>query len=294
VDQVVLYRTADRSAVIGRELSRTDAASFAIAGGDIVMVPAAGSLLRPLGRQAVLVRLEGEVERPGNYFVSPGTRLGDVLREAGGLTSEAFVFGTRFERASVKVQQKGAFVEAINQLELTLASAPLTSSGLNPGEESRQLAAAQAVLARLREAEPDGRLVLDLRPESRTLPEDVLLENSDRIVVPPRPSAVGVFGAVYQPASFLIQSNGSQIADYLDRAGGPLRSADRGRLFVIRANGEIITRNKGALQARAVPGDVVFMPVKAQGASLLAKLRDISTIVFQIGITGAAVAAILR
>jgi protein involved in polysaccharide export with SLBB domain len=38
-------------------------------------------------RQAVLVRLEGEVNHPGNYFVAPGTPLSQVLEQAGGLTS---------------------------------------------------------------------------------------------------------------------------------------------------------------------------------------------------------------
>jgi protein involved in polysaccharide export with SLBB domain len=103
-----------------------------------------------------------------------------------------------------------------------------------------------------------------------------------------------VFGAVYRPASFLIGQDGERIRDYVARAGGPIRAADRGQIFVVRANGDVLTRKAGALDARALPGDLVFMPVRTQGNSLLAKLRDISTIAFQFGITAAALAVLIR
>jgi len=294
LDRFLLYRTADLEGEIGRELSRATAARTPVVGGDILTVLSAGSLQRPLSQQAVLVRLEGEVVRPGNYFVPPGTPLAQVVERAGGLTANAYVFGTRLERQSVRQQQRAGFLEAVDQLEVSLASAPLNSVGLNPGEEARQLAAAQAVLEKLRTVTPDGRLVLPLQPQSQSLPGDLILENSDRIVVPPRPSAVGVFGAVYRPASFLIGQDGERIRDYVARAGGPIRAADRGQIFVVRANGDVLTRKAGALDARALPGDLVFMPVRTQGNSLLAKLRDISTIAFQFGITAAALAVLIR
>ena len=56
------------------------------------------------------VRIEGEVNKPGNYFVAPGTSLETVLGLAGGLTSNAFLFGTRVERASVRQQQREGFL----------------------------------------------------------------------------------------------------------------------------------------------------------------------------------------
>ena len=293
--RLVLFRTRDSETLIGREIARRDAAQEAAVGGDIVSVLASGSLLQPQSRQAVLVRLEGEVARPGSYLVKPGSSLGAVLEQAGGLTDQAFPFGARLERLSVKLQQRAGFREAVDQLELSLVATPLTSESLNEGEQARALASAKAVLDRLRSADPDGRLVMDITAAAASLPGNLTLENNDRLVVPPRPSAVGVFGAVYRPASFLLLGNeGLRVRDYVVRAGGPIRAADTRRLFVVRANGEVLTHKMGALDAPAMPGDVIFMPVKTQNNNLWARIRDISTIIFQLGITTAALVAITR
>jgi hypothetical protein len=196
---------------------------------------------------------------------------------------------------SVKLQQRAGFREAVDQLELSLVATPLTSESLNEGEQARALASAKAVLDRLRSADPDGRLVMDITAAAASLPGNLTLENNDRLVVPPRPSAVGVFGAVYRPASFLLLGNeGLRVRDYVVRAGGPIRAADTRRLFVVRANGEVLTHKMGALDAPALPGDVIFMPVKTQNNNLWARIRDISTIIFQLGITTAALVAITR
>ncbi len=70
-----------------------------------------------------------------------------------------------------------------------------------------ELASARQVLERLRTAEPDGRVVMPIHPAAYALPATVLLENNDSINVPVRPSTVGVFGAVYRPASFLLDGD---------------------------------------------------------------------------------------
>lgn len=293
-ERLILYRLAERETVGSRQIPRSLARTELAAAGDIVQILSAGSLVQPLEKQSVIVRLEGEVNRPGNYFVQPGTPLSQVLAQAGGLTSRAYVYGASLQRESVKAQQRESFREAISQLETTLASAPLTGDRtIDPAERASQLQAARAILQRMREAEPDGRLVLSLPYTATTLPEDLILENNDRIIVPPRVDTVGVFGAVYRPASFLLQPDGRMsVREYVDRAGGTQRAADRSNMFVLRASGEVLTSKRGAWSAKAQPGDVVFVPTKTESSSLLAKIRDISTILFNFGLSAAAIAAI--
>jgi hypothetical protein len=60
----------------------------------------------------------------------------------------------------------------------------------------------------------------------------------------------------------------------------------------VRANGDVLSRKNGALSARVQPGDVVFVPVKTQAASVWAKIKDITQIIFQLGLGAATVAAI--
>lgn len=289
--RVILYRTQDQEQPGPRQLTRDQATVTQIAGGDILQILSKGSLIQPIDRQSVLVRIEGEVNRPGNYYVPPNTPTSHIVQLAGGLSPRAFAYGTRFTRQSVRTQQQESFKEAIRQLELTLAAAPLTAdSSQSDGIRAAQLAGAKAVLERLREAEPDGRLVLDIDPSAPTLPENILLENNDSIYVPPRASTVGVFGAVYRPASFLIgDGKPLRVKDYVEQAGGTIRAADRGEIFVVRANGEVLSRRRGAMGAYVYPGDVIFVPVRTQSGTFWAKFKDITTTLFQLGLTAATV-----
>lgn len=294
--RVLLYRLTEPKLLNGQEIGRVDAAMTPAAGGDILQIVSEGTLRRPLQNQAVVVRIEGEVSAPGNYFVPPNTTLAEVLAKAGGLTRQAFVYGTRLERLSVKQQQRESFAEAIQQLEFSLLATPLSNSDIGlAGDRNLQLQAAKAALEKLRQAEPDGRVVLDLPYTASELPATLLMQNNDRIVIPPMPVTVGVFGAVYRPASFLVGTGKPlRIRDYIERAGGNQRAADGGQTIVVRANGDVLTRRRGALNAVALPGDVIFVPIKTQSTSLLAKIRDISAIIFQIGISAAAFVAVAR
>ncbi len=285
--RIILYRTAQTDRIGPQEIRREAMANADVIGGDILQILSRGSLVQPVDRQSVLVRVEGEVNHPGNYYVAPNTPMSQVMDLAGGLTPRAYAFGARLTRQSVKSQQLESFLEAIKQLELTLASAPLTSDQSIPAyQREAELSGARAVLDRLRTAEPDGRVVMQIDPRATALPASILLENNDSINVPVRASTVGVFGAVYRPASFLIDDRMRplRVKNYLDKSGGPLRAADRQGIFVVRANGEVLPKSRGALNAPVLPGDVIFVPVRTQSSSFWAKLRDISTTLFQVGL----------
>lgn len=291
--RIVVYRAGPDTQPGPIIIDASEVATALVQPADIIQVLPEGSLIQPIARQSVVVRLEGEVARPGNYYVAPNTPLQQVVAMAGGLTERAYPFGTEFTRQSIVLQQRKNFREALDQYELTLATAPLTAdSSIDAGRQQAQLAAARATLARLREAEPDGRLVLDIEATASALPGALLLENGDRIVVPPRPTSIGVFGAVYRPASFQFGDGSDRIRDYLDQAGGPVRAADKGEIFVVRANGSVLTRDNGAMGARALPGDVVFVPIKTSSRDLLAKIAQVTSILFQFGLSAATVGAI--
>ena len=295
--RVILYRTSETGRIGPQEVRRAAMASANVMGGDIVQLLSHGSLIQPVDRQSVMVRVEGEVNRPGNYYVAPNTPMSHVMDLAGGLTPRAFAFGTRLTRLSVRIQQRESFAEAIKQLELTLAAAPLTGNANTQADQRQsELSSARQVLDRLRTAEPDGRVVMSISPAATTLPGNVLLENNDSIIVPVRASTVGVFGAVYRPASFLLdeRTRPLRVKHYIDRAGGPLRAADRREIFVVRANGEVLPKSKGALNAAALPGDVIFVPVKTQSNSFWTRLRDLSAVLFQVGVGASGIRAVTQ
>jgi protein involved in polysaccharide export with SLBB domain len=285
--RIVISSLSDLDATGSRQLPYDQARVEPALRGDIVRVLSLARVARPLERQSVLVTFEGEIDHPGRYYLPPGATLADLLSKAGGLTSGAYVFGTLVERESIKQQEQVSFDKAIDNLQLTAAALPLSSSVLSggPSVAAARSQGALAIIERLKQGQkPDGRLVLDLPPDATQLPGQLALENNDRIFVPPQPKTVGVFGAVYQTGSFLYRPSGL-IGDYLRLAGGPSRIADRGDVFVVRANGAVVSeREVHDLEKKpAMPGDVVFVPVKAS-ASFLDKLLTATAVVYQFGI----------
>jgi polysaccharide biosynthesis/export protein len=262
--------------------------------GEVVRVLSAVGIAQPQFKQPALVTVSGEVANPGRYYVQPGTPLSVVIERAGGLTQQAYPFGAVFTRETVRQTQSDNYERAIKDLELTLSTQPLVTYNDNQQLQPARLDAVRSVVSQLEDRKPDGRLVLNVKPADRVIPSDMVVENNDTIYVPPQPVSVGVFGAVPTPASFQYRQ-GETIGDYLSRAGGVRKFGDKGSIFVIRANGSLISQKGGffggsVLGAKAYPGDLIFVPVDANQGEFWARLRDISAALTPAIVTGAALA----
>lgn len=289
-DRLIVYSKRNPQVTGPEVVARRDAPHTAVIGGDIVQVLSKGSLQQPVAGQSVVVRIEGEVNRPGNYYLPAGTPLSEVVERAGGLTDRAYPFGAKLERQSVREQEKESYQEALRQVEFLLASAPLTADSTLTGDQrAAQATGARAVLEQVKQMEPDGRVVMLISPSATALPGSVLVENNDHILIPPRPTTVGVFGAVYRQGSFLLEGPPLKVRDYIERAGGTQRAADMGNIFVVRANGEVLTRKKGAMDASVLPGDVVFVPVRVATRDWWGRFQNLTQIIFEFALTAAAV-----
>lgn len=150
------------------------------------------------------------------------------------------------------------------------------------------------LIERLRSIKPTGRVVLQLPTEGGQFPE-LALEDGDRLYVPPRPNTVGVFGSVFNTGSYLF-STGRGVTEYLKLAGGPTRGADDRAIFVVRANGSVVSSlqssswfNKtGDLNSmRAEPGDTIFVPEEMNKTTALQSVRDWTQIFFQLAVGAA-------
>lgn len=261
--------------------------------GDIIRVLSDIGIARPVSQQPVLVTISGEVSKPGRYYVQPGTRLADVVAQAGGLTGDAFPYASVITRQSVKAQQKESFDRAVKDMELLLSTQPLVSVNraqlATPGNQ----ALIQSVVQKMKEREPNGRLIFNLPVTAAQLPADLVVENNDAVYVPTRPVTVGVFGAVPSPASFAYH-DGRTIGDFIETAGGIQKLGDRKEIFVVRANGTVLSDGRATLRAKALPGDLVFVPIEADRGEFWARLRDISSSLFGGFIGVASVAAVVN
>lgn len=268
--------------------------------GDVVRAFSAVDIALPTQRQSKRVRIEGEVVRPSEYVLPEGSTLKDVLRLAGGTTAAAYLFATEFSRVSVQLTQQVNYERALRDLETEMARTS-TSQRISGSDDAAALVArttaTSQLLDRLRQLRPNGRIILQLPPEAAELP-DLALEDGDRILVPARPNTVGVFGSVFNAATYLHDS-GRQLADYLLLAGGPTKGADEKGSFVVRANGTVISarvrdpgwfsRTNGLGDVLALPGDTIFVPEELNKTTMVQHLKDWTQILSQFGLGLAAV-----
>src|SRR2546422_4420718 len=75
----------------------------------------------------------------------------------------------------------------------------------------------------------------------------------DRLVIPQRPGMVSVFGTVFNESSFLYRDD-KNVSDYLAQAGGPRKEADRGSIYLLRADGSVVSGRSGGLLSRSLTG----------------------------------------
>lgn len=271
--------------------------------GDVVTIFSKADFSVPAAQQAKQVRVEGEVAMAGVYTLNPGETLRDLVAQAGGLTTAAYLYGAQFTRESTRREQQKRYDDFLNQLEREMAesAATLPNRVISP----QQALAAQTastgqheLIDRLRKVPIDGRIVLDLSPGSRganSLP-DLPLENGDRLFVPSRPSTVNVIGAVFEQATFLYEED-LRVDDYLKKAGGPMRSADRGHMFIVRADGAVVSKSaiRGVLFARSFdtlpmyPGDTLVVPTYVNKPTFARNLMDWSQILGNLALGAAAV-----
>jgi protein involved in polysaccharide export with SLBB domain len=304
--RLAVERLDERAGVRIVQLPMPASGSTMLNSGDVLRAFSAVDVALPVQRQNKRVRVEGEVLRPGEYVLPPASTVADALAEAGGLTAAAYPFGTEFSRESVRVTQQVNYDRALRDLEVDLARNASTQRAANAGEEAAQLASREAantrLVASLRALRPNGRIVLQVAANARELPP-LALEDGDRLYVPPRPTSVGVFGSVFNGGNYLY-SDGREVNDYLNLAGGPTKGADASSTFVIRANGSVVSGQQqkahwigggGSLAGlRAEPGDTVFVPEEINKTTFLQSAKDWTQILYQFGLGIAGIAAAAR
>jgi protein involved in polysaccharide export with SLBB domain len=273
--------------------------------GDIVSIFSAADIRVPVAEQTKIVHLEGEFVHAGSYSVRAGETLRQLVQRAGGLTPNAYLFGSEFTRQSTRVIQQARIDEYVRNLSMMIQRSAISMSASgNPGSVSSVAAAqssAQGLLESLKQIRATGRIVLPLQPRDSALDTipNISLEDGDRFIVPHVPTTVSVVGAVYDENAFLFSTRG-QTSLYLQQAGGPSRNADSKHSYVIRANGEIISREKSAgfwgsdqfAKLHIYPGDTIVVPEKMPKVSAIYGLMNWTQIMSQLAITAASLNAI--
>ena len=165
-------------------------------------------------------------------------------------------------------------------------------------EHETQLKAEREMISQLSNTRPTGRIVLDLMPGAKSINDvpDLSLEDGDTFYVPPVPGTVQVTGEVYNPNAFRYQPR-KPLSFYLRDSGGPTRTADVKRTFLIRADGAVISkqsRNRywsGDFERIVLmPGDAIVVPPRLKSSGgFMAQLPLVTQILSQTALTAAVI-----
>lgn len=238
------------------------------------------------------VEITGEVKFPGVYPIVRGERLSRLLQRAGGLSEYAYPKGAVFLRQSVRAREQEYLERLTAQLERDLAVFATAGPEIGVKKEAA-LAEGQALLRQMRAAQATGRMVINLAAvvDDRE-GYDIVVQPGDKLHVPQRSDEVTVLGEVYYPTSHLHVADYGR-DDYIRLSGGVTERGNKRAVYVVHADGSVSPpRGWFGGHVAVGPGDTVIVPLKVDRVSSLKLFTDISTILFQLAVTAAALDAI--
>ena len=244
----------------------------------------------PHWRELATVELVGEVLFPGVYPLRKGEYLSGILERAGGLTQDAFPEGSVFLREDLRERERENIEKQASRIEQDLLSSSL-------GEENAAdwLRIGQAIVEELRNSEPTGRLVIDLNDVLKgNVESDILLKDGDQLFVPESIWEVSVLGEVQHATSHFYQAELNR-NEYIRKSGGLTTRADKGRIYIVRANGSVLAESgiklfkKKVNRVAVLPGDTIVVPLATRRVEPIVFWSSAIQIIYNLSIAAAAI-----
>jgi polysaccharide biosynthesis/export protein len=299
------------------ELSRQDIADDQVVTSHFTLNLAdnAGFLLQPFDYILVprvkdatafkTVLLSGEVRYPGTYRIGDGERVSDLIQRAGGFLPDAYFFGAKYTSEKARVIQQQSIDKLIQELEIRTqlslgleaqsAASAEAMAAARAGQESLQL-----LLGNLRAIKAEGRVAIKMADVKsfRGSDFDFEVEEGDSLHIPKRPNFVATVGSVYSPSAYLHEPN-KTVGYYLEKSGGPTKTADMKHAYVLRANGEVIAKMQGRRlfsrfeSQKLMPGDTIVVPENLERVPYMRMVSEVADILFKIATTAGIAIAVL-
>jgi polysaccharide export outer membrane protein len=276
-------------------------------GADVLLQPYDVLVIKPIPQwvEPGTIELAGEVRFPGKYPIHEGETLSSVLHRAGGFTDLAFEEGAVFIREELKKREKDQLELLANRLQSDLAALSLeavassaaTSSG--GGSAAQSLAVGQQLMNQLRDTKPVGRLVINVDRVVKGPvggPEDVVLRDGDKLMIPKKTQEITILGEVQSPTSHVFEA-GVTRDEYIASSGGTTQKADRKRIYVVRANGDVISGERSGWFRRSQsvemrPGDTIVVPLDTERIRALPLWQAVTTIIYNLAVALLAVRSV--
>ncbi len=240
----------------------------------------------PNWRDSKSIELSGEIKFPGTYAFLEGETLADVLRRAGGVTEQAYPHAAIFLREELRAKEQRNLDDMRMRLEREIAAINLEKANMTGAASQGAVIVGNDLASRLESTKALGRLVIDLEGVlSGDEYKDIVLKSGDRLIVPSRTQEVSILGEVFHPTSHLYDRSLS-VAEYINQSGGLTQRADDARVYVVRANGAVVSSGIGWFKSgiKLKPGDTIIVPLDVDYLSTLRLWTNVSQIVYQLGI----------
>jgi protein involved in polysaccharide export with SLBB domain len=242
------------------------------------------------------VTLQGEVRFPGTYPIKRGETLASVLERAGGLSELAFPEGGVFTRKNLKEREQQQLDQLADRLQNDLATMALQATAANQSGAAQSATVGQSLLSQLKASRAVGRLVIDIEKAVTGTPGsagDIVLQDGDLLVIPKKSQEVTVIGEIQNATSHFYRK-GLGRDDYISLSGGPTRKADGSRIYVVRADGSVVSNERGKWFSRGgqtlvKAGDTIVVPMDTERLPTLPLWQAITGILYNLAIAAAAV-----
>ncbi len=197
----------------------------------------------PRWNRAEAVEIVGEVRFPGTYPMKRGETL--ALRHAarGRIDGTCVPRGQHFPARGSSPKGAGENRAARNAAGERYCGAGACRPARPMRRPRKRLPIGQSLLLTCSGTKPVGRLVFDLEKVMASGADsnwDIAMKDGDRIMVPRRAQEVTVIGEVQTLTSHLYRPDLSR-DDYIALSGGTTKKADKDRIYVVRADGSVVT-----------------------------------------------------
>jgi len=191
-----------------------------------------------------------------------------------GFTSEAYPYGAVLLRQEVRELQMKSHQELVSRLKSEQGYLKALPENDADQKAAKLTAVAQTdtALQQLEAIAPAGRVVIHIPSNLNKLaktPADVALRDGDILIIPKKTNYVVVSGQVFNPTA-VSYLPGRSAKWYLGQSGGLTQVADKSAVFVVRADGSVLSAKNNSgfwmgdpLNAVLRPGDSIVVPEKA-------------------------------
>ena len=207
-------------------------------------------------QQSVTVR--GCVNFEGQYsMTNKDYRLSDLVKAAGGVTAIAYTKGARLNRVMTE-DERLQRESSLRSAQIELYEQAMQSEKIFNMEQADTLLQMKMDLGNTYPVA----INLDLALENPGGPDDIVLRENDRLVIPQFSNTVKVSGEVCYPISMKYRQ-GEKLKYYIKRAGGYSNRAKKGGVYAIYMNGSVEKISKNSSKA-VQPGCEIVVPTKKQ------------------------------